>query len=96
MEHLSSFAGLHVTVASNDIDAAEEIVKGTTRTDATELDVADEKSLRKLMRSHDVVVSLLPPPFHVQIAKLCIEERRHLVTTSYVSPEVRTTKRWRR
>jgi alpha-aminoadipic semialdehyde synthase len=85
VHHLSRFNGLHVTVASNDIESAERIAKGRRRTVATELDVADKSELRNLIRSHDVVVSLLPPSMHVDIARICVAERRHLVTTSYVS-----------
>lgn len=88
VKYLTSFDSLFVTVASNDVNAAEDIVRGRRRTDSVELDVNDEASLRSLVRQHDVVVSLLPATMHVPIAKLCIAERRHLVTTSYTSPEM--------
>lgn len=35
------------------------------------------------------VCSLLPVLFHPTIAKLCIEYKKHLVTASYISPEMR-------
>jgi alpha-aminoadipic semialdehyde synthase len=88
VHYLSRFNGLHVTVASNDVESAERIVKGRRSSVAIQLDVADRTELRNLVRAHDVVVSLLPPSMHVDVARLCIAERRHLVTTSYVSDEM--------
>lgn len=88
VHYLSRFNGLHVTVASNDVESADRIVKGRRASAAIQLDVADRAELRNLIRSHDVVVSLLPPKMHVDIARLCIAERRHLVTTSYISDEM--------
>jgi saccharopine dehydrogenase (NADP+, L-glutamate forming)/spermidine synthase len=34
----------------------------------------------------DLVISLLPYTYHVQIAELCLKHRKDMVTTSYVSP----------
>jgi len=42
----------------------------------------------ELVADADVVVSLLPPPFHPQVASRCIAMGTHLVTASYVSPEM--------
>ena len=36
----------------------------------------------------DVVVSMLPGAFHVQVAKLALKAGAHMVTTSYLSPEM--------
>lgn len=55
------------------------------------LDVTrSESDLDKLVREHDCVVSLLPFNLHPNIAKYCIKHRRHLVTTSYVSPKMKS------
>jgi alpha-aminoadipic semialdehyde synthase len=88
VDYLTKFESLFLTVASNDVEAAENIVRDRARTESVELDVSDIGSLRSLVRHHDVVVSLLPATMHVPIAELCIAERRHLVTTSYTSPEM--------
>lgn len=49
----------------------------------------DNEKLPDLIRQSDIVVSLLPATMHVPIAKEAIKQRRHLVTASYVSPEMR-------
>lgn len=42
------------------------------------------------LRAGDVAVSMLPAPMHPEIAKLCLERRAHLVTTSYLSDAMRS------
>lgn len=37
----------------------------------------------------DALYSLLPAPMHVGVAKHCLEHGKHLVTASYVSPEMK-------
>ena len=37
----------------------------------------------------DVVVSLLPYDFHPKVARLCLDAGKSMVTTSYVSDEMR-------
>jgi alpha-aminoadipic semialdehyde synthase len=53
------------------------------------LDVSDERALSEAVSAADVVVSLLPAPMHPQVAKHCIAHGKHLVTASYVSPEMK-------
>jgi len=38
----------------------------------------------------DVVISLLPPDCHAAVAEVCVDRRRPLLTTSYVSPAMRS------
>lgn len=44
--------------------------------------------LDALMKASDVVISLLPAPMHVAVAKVAIENQVPMVTASYVSPEM--------
>lgn len=49
----------------------------------------DEEKLDALISSHDLVISLVPAPCHPGIAKCAIKHHRHMVTASYISPEMR-------
>ena len=40
------------------------------------------------MKSHDVVISLLPWTLHRKVAESCLENDAHLVTTSYMNPSL--------
>lgn len=46
-------------------------------------------SLNELISRADVVVSILPADLHPKIAKLCINQQKHMVTASYMSNEIK-------
>lgn len=52
------------------------------------LDVKDEEKLDALIGRHSIVISLIPANLHIFVAKSCLRVKRHLVTTSYISPEM--------
>lgn len=80
---------LSVVVASRTLAKAQGLVQGLPRGVARELDARDADSLAELIRSTDVCVSLLPHSMHPLVAEVCLHERRHFVTTSYVSDAMR-------
>ena len=51
--------------------------------------VGDVETLRPLVALSSVVVSMLPPHMHPTVARLCLGFGKHLLTASYVSPEIR-------
>lgn len=78
-----------VTVASRTVSKAETLVDGHGAGKAISWTVDQTGELTKLIESHDLAVSLLPAPNHPMVAKECIKARKHMVTTSYVSPQMR-------
>ena len=40
------------------------------------------------MKNADIVVSMLPARFHIEVAKDCVTYKKHMVTASYVSKEM--------
>ncbi|HJW29818.1 MAG TPA: saccharopine dehydrogenase NADP-binding domain-containing protein, partial [Saprospiraceae bacterium] len=42
------------------------------------------------IRNADLVISLIPASFHPMVAKLCLSEKKHLLTASYVSEEMKS------
>ncbi|KAJ2436212.1 hypothetical protein IWW41_000379 [Coemansia sp. RSA 2522] len=57
-------------------------------TQAMQLDISDTRGLDASVRGSDVVVSLIPAPLHPQLADAAIRNGRHMVTASYISPEM--------
>jgi hypothetical protein len=54
-----------------------------------DVSAAGEGELQALVAEcGDVVLSLLPAPLHPRVARACLAAGRHLVTSSYVSPEL--------
>ncbi|KAK7102221.1 alpha-aminoadipic semialdehyde synthase, mitochondrial-like isoform X2 [Littorina saxatilis] len=51
------------------------------------LDVADPK-LPALISQHQLVINILPPPLMPQVAAMCVDQGRHMLNPSYISPEL--------
>ena len=49
----------------------------------------DAISILPVITNADIVVSMLPPAFHMMVAELCLQENKHFFTASYVSAEIR-------
>jgi saccharopine dehydrogenase (NADP+, L-glutamate forming) len=78
-----------VTVASNTPERAKVMIGDHPNGRAINWDATDTESLKKLVSAHDLTVSLLPYTFHPSVAKICIEYKKNMVTTSYVKPEMK-------
>jgi len=78
-----------VTVATRTVAKAEALIGDAPRGEALPLLMDDADGLRAQIRAADVVLSLVPPPFHPTVAEMCLEERKHLITTSYIGPAMR-------
>ncbi len=87
--YLLKQAHLQVTVASNELQVAEELVKDYDNGKALYVDVTDKEKLTALIREHDIIVSLLPWVLHTKVADLSMQESKHMATTSYVSDGMR-------
>ena len=79
-----------VTVASLIESEAEDMIGGRPNGVARRLDITTEpERLASMVAEHDAVVSLLPWQFHPQVARVCLDAGRHMVTSSYVKDEMR-------
>ncbi len=78
-----------VTMASRTVSKAEKIINNHPNGKPLELNVSDDAKLEQLVSEADLVVSLLPYTFHVKVAELCIKHGKHMLTTSYVSDEMK-------
>src|SRR5690348_4395088 len=68
-----------VTVGDFSLKLALEKVKGKPNSSAIAFDVNNEQQRKQEIEKADVVISLLPPPFHFPVAKTCIEYSKHLL-----------------
>jgi saccharopine dehydrogenase (NADP+, L-glutamate forming) len=67
---------------------ADEMINGHPMGSSLDWSMDDTETLDKLVNEHDITVSLLPYKFHADVARVCLKHRKHLVTTSYVQPEM--------
>ncbi len=88
VRYLLENANVQLTLADLFVEKAQALINGHPQGNAVQLNVEDSKALQALIRPVDVVVSLLPWVHHLKVAKLCLELNKHLVTASYVKPEM--------
>ena len=56
-----------------------------TCVDLINFDVHNERQRAEEVRQADLVISLLPAAFHIQVAQECLKQNKNLITASYVS-----------
>lgn len=81
--------GHEVVVASRTASKAEALVAGRERGRAVAFTIDDRDALARLVEEADLAISLLPAPYHPVVAEACIAAATPLVTTSYVSPQMK-------
>lgn len=77
-----------VTIADANLEQVQRKVNNHPNGRAAWLDASRHNDRRDLIQRHDVVVSLLPPQMHLEVAQDCIVMGKHMVTASYVSKQV--------
>jgi len=80
--------GIYVTLADIDEHKAKTIIANHHNGNHVQWNTDDETALTHLIGTHDIVVSLLPYVYHVQVAKQAIKLKKNMVTTSYIKPEM--------
>ncbi|KAG8159780.1 hypothetical protein KVR01_010417 [Diaporthe batatas] len=81
-----SESGVQVTVACRTIQTAQQLSAGVKNAQPQALDVNDAQALDAAVAQHDLVISLIPYTFHAKVIQSAIRQKKHVVTTSYVSP----------
>lgn len=65
------------------------VIAGHPSCTVLKLDILKESERKNAIANATIVVSMLPASLHIKIAKDCLQFRKHLVTASYVSPELK-------
>jgi saccharopine dehydrogenase-like NADP-dependent oxidoreductase len=79
----------NIIVADGNEEAIKEKIGNHPHAFAAVLDITDDAHRRKLVQSADLVVSLMPPQLHIHLAKDCLQYKKNLITSSYISDEMR-------
>ncbi|MFZ5970762.1 MAG: saccharopine dehydrogenase family protein [Bacteroidota bacterium] len=80
---------LDITVGDFSLAAARERVGNHPSGQAIAFDINQEQASEAEIAAADVVISLLPANLHPRVAALCLKQKKHLLTASYVSDEMR-------
>jgi saccharopine dehydrogenase-like NADP-dependent oxidoreductase len=79
---------LEITVADLSLEVANKNINGMPKTRGIAFDVNDAAQRSSLISSHDLVISMLPAYMHLEVAKDCLAHGKHMVTASYISPDM--------
>ncbi len=89
VRYLLDQGDIHITIATRTVSKAEKLLKGHANGTPVTLNVENEQKLETMIRDSDLVISLLPWVHHLKVARLCVNNNKHMVTTSYVKPEMK-------
>ncbi len=76
-------------IVDQDIELVKRKINGHPRGMALSFNALDPHERRPAIGHSDLVISMLPARFHVEVARDCIDLRVNLITPSYISPEMR-------
>ncbi|MFS4468692.1 saccharopine dehydrogenase family protein [Maribacter sp. 2210JD10-5] len=85
----ASAENLLLTVVDKDLSQIPSSISEHPNCKAISLDIFNEEARKNAIAESDIVVSMLPARFHIKLAEDCITFKKHLVTASYVSPEIK-------
>ncbi|HEU0124913.1 saccharopine dehydrogenase family protein [Flavobacterium sp.] len=81
----SNEENLHLTVADLSLDLAKAKTQNHPNATPLALNIFETDERRNAIENASIVISMLPAHLHIEIAKDCIEFKKHLVTASYIS-----------
>jgi len=91
ISYLLAQASIHnwtVTVGDISLQAAQARVGTSPHGKPIQFNIDEQERSRKAIAASDVVISLMPAHLHPLVAKICLAEKKHLLTASYVSDEM--------
>ncbi|MEO8239728.1 MAG: saccharopine dehydrogenase C-terminal domain-containing protein [Flavobacterium sp.] len=81
----SDSENLHLVVADLSLVLAEKKVNNHPNATPIALDIFNATERKTTIENASIVISMLPAHLHIEIAKDCLEFKKHLVTASYIS-----------
>jgi len=84
----SKAENLEITIGDLEISNAKKWIGNHANAKALKLDIFNKTARQQAIQNADLVVSMLPARFHIEVAKDCLTFRKHMVTASYVSEEM--------
>ncbi len=88
VEYLCRQDGDEVVIANNIFADAQNMAAKFKNASAVLFDVNNTEALVRLTADFDVVLSMVPPPFHLTVAKVCIAAKTHMISASYQTQEM--------
>jgi len=81
----SESENLHIIVADLSLALAEKKINNHPNATPIALNIFDVEERKAAIEKASIVISMLPAYLHIEIAKDCLQYKKHLVTASYIS-----------
>lgn len=85
----SESENIQIIIGDIDTSLIPDHIKSHSNCIVKTLDIFKDEERNSAVMDSDLVISMLPARFHIKIAKDCLKFKKHLVTASYVSPELK-------
>ncbi len=79
-----------ITVADSNVESVKSKTANNANAKAIALNATDNAQVEQLVSANDLIISLLPATMHIHVARICVRLKKHLITASYVSPEMQS------
>ena len=79
--------GIDIKVISNQ---TPKYINDFQKIDFQKIDINDNSQISKQIKSSFIVVSLLPPKLHYQIALICLSHKINMITASYLDEKIKS------
>jgi saccharopine dehydrogenase-like NADP-dependent oxidoreductase len=93
IEYLSKLTTQHkftLTVADVNEENLQTLSTQNLNFQALKINGVDDEKVLSAIAQSALVISMLPASMHIAIAQKCLQAAKHLITPSYISPEMQT------
>ena len=77
-----------VFLVNRTVSTAEKVINGRKLGIAVRWSAGEPDALDKVISKSDIVISMVPKPMHINVAKSCLRCNKNMVTTAYEIPEL--------
>ena len=84
----STKENLHITIGDVSVESAQAKINNHPNATAIQLDVFNTEQRVEAIQNADIVISMLPAHYHMEVAKDCVAYSKHMVTASYISKDM--------
>jgi saccharopine dehydrogenase-like NADP-dependent oxidoreductase len=85
----SSEENLHITIGDISTEDIKQRLQKHQNLSIIQLDVFNKSEREIAIKKADIVISMLPARFHLEVAKDCVQFQKNMVTASYISDEMK-------
>jgi saccharopine dehydrogenase (NADP+, L-glutamate forming) len=80
--------GYVVFMLNRTVSRAEAVINGRPLGHAVRWEAGEAECIDKMIKKTDIVISMVPKPLHLNVARACLRCRKTMLTTAYEIPEL--------